>query len=154
MKTSPSRVLIVEDDVSLFGAMSECLTKWANEQDIAIEILRADTLRDALTAWENNQPFAAVSVDMQFPIFKNEEVWPDNGAEFLCHLYQGESKSHPYKSDTMILYTGVTISDAEEILSRYGISGDITPLILRKEQSSGHDEWAKNMMLILSNKEN
>lgn len=145
--TKPT-ILIVEDDDSLFTGMKETLLDLIKESTASnIEIVRAVSLREALATWEKTK-LVAISIDMQFPIFAKDRVYPENGAELLAHLYHGEDETHPYNKNKILFYTGLQKAEATGILTRYGFDASIIPQILHKSRMHTHSAWAKALLTI------
>lgn len=145
--TKPT-ILIVEDDDSLFTGMKETLLDLMKESTASnIEVVRAVSLREALAIWENTK-LVAISIDMQFPIFAKDKIYPENGAELLAHLYHGEDDTHPYNKNKILFYTGLQKAEAANILIKYGFDTTIIPQILHKSRMYTHSAWAKALLTI------
>lgn len=145
--TKPT-ILIVEDDDALFRKMIETLEHLIKENPSRnFDIVRAISLREAVVVWENTK-LAAISIDMQFPIFAKDKIYPENGAELLAHLYHGEDDARPYNKNKILFYTGLQKAEAEEVLIRYGFNVNTLPQILHKSRMHTHTKWAEALLTL------
>lgn len=144
MNKVEKRLLIVEDDDSLYEAMvitfeQEIQNRQAelDGANISIVDIRARNLYEAKLELNDSNP-DVVSVDMQFPKRQGEIPERDAGAELLAHI-----KRHWPEMPT-ILYSSSEAQQINRFLANHDVQG-FAKLIM-KFPIRGHGEWAKNCL--------
>lgn len=133
------RLLIVEDDLSIYKNMMEALERELNGRDIAAIIEHATYHAEARRKLKEFDP-QVVSTDMAFPLLSDTGIDTRAGAKLVSHI-------NYRRSTPCLVYSSFPVADCEERLCDAGLVS--FPPILVKDAMCGHGEWAKALAELL-----